>query len=326
VYSGVEFQAGSPEAKKLQDFLVKELGVKPNKFRGAQVGLGIKPISEEGSKRLVRKAIQYAIDNKLPSVTLVHKGNIMKFTEGAFMAWGYEVATTEFRDRCVTWAEVQEKHGGKVPEGKILVQDVITDNMFQQLLTRTENYSVLATGNLNGDYLSDAAAGQIGGLGIAPGGNIGHGFAVFEATHGTAPKYAGQDKVNPGSVILSGVMMLEYLGWKEAAQLVRANFEKTVNQGIVTYDFAREMGIEPVKASEFGAAIVANIEGRRPAVKPGKKLALAKAAVKKAAKKVAPKKAGAKKPKAKPAATTGKGANRSARKAASARTGKKARR
>jgi isocitrate dehydrogenase len=332
VYAGVEFQAGSPEAKKLQDFLVRELGVKASKFRGQNVGLGIKPMSEEGSKRLVRKAIQHAIDNRLPSVTLVHKGNIMKFTEGAFMAWGYEVATTEYRDHCVTWAEVQEKHAGKVPEGKILVQDVIADNMFQQLLTRTENYSVLATGNLNGDYLSDAAAGEIGGLGIAPGGNIGHGFAVFEATHGTAPKYAGQDKVNPGSVILSGVMMLEYLGWKEAADLVKASFQKTVKQGIVTYDFAREMGIEPVKASEFGQAIVANIEGRKPTVKPGKKLAktvgTVRKAVKTVSKKVAPakaKKATARKP-AKPAATTGKGVNRASAAAKKAGSGKKARR
>ncbi|HUR69410.1 MAG TPA: isocitrate dehydrogenase (NADP(+)) [Candidatus Thermoplasmatota archaeon] len=268
VYAGVEFQAGTPEAKKLQEFLVKELGVKASKFRGQNVGLGIKPMSEEGSKRLVRKAIQYAIDNKLPSVSLVHKGNIMKFTEGAFMSWGYEVATKEFRDHCVTWAEVQEKHGGKTPAGKVLVQDVIADNMFQQLLTRTENYSVLATPNLNGDYLSDAAAGEVGGLGIAPGGNVGHGYAVFEATHGTAPKYAGQDKVNPGSVILSGVMMLDYLGWKEAAQLVRDAFQKTVAQGLVTYDFAREMSIDPIRASEFGACIVANIEGRPTPIKP----------------------------------------------------------
>jgi isocitrate dehydrogenase len=183
----------------------------------------------------------------------------MKFTEGAFLAWGYEVATTEFRDRVVTWEEVQRDHGGKVPAGKLLVQDTIADNMFQQLLTRTENYSVLATPNLNGDYLSDAAAGEIGGLGIAPGGNIGDGYAVFEATHGTAPKYAGQDKVNPGSVILSGVMMLEYLGWTEAADLVRRAFERTISQKIVTYDLAREMGVEPVKASAFGAAIVRNI-------------------------------------------------------------------
>jgi isocitrate dehydrogenase len=280
VYAGVEFQAGTPEAKKLQEFLVKELGVKASKFRGQNVGLGIKPMSEEGSKRLVRKAIQYAIDNKLPSVSLVHKGNIMKFTEGAFMSWGYEVATKEYRDHCVTWAEVQSDHGGKVPVGKILVQDVIADNMFQQLLTRTDMYSVLATPNLNGDYLSDAAAGEVGGLGIAPGGNIGHGYAVFEATHGTAPKYAGQDKVNPGSVILSGVMMLEYLGWKEAGKLVKDAFQKTVAQGLVTYDFAREMGIDPIKASEFGQCIIANIEGRKTPITPrakGAKIAIKKA-------------------------------------------------
>ena len=313
VYAGVEFAPGSQESKNLQAFLVNELGVKPNKFRGGNVGLGIKPISEEGSKRLVRKAIQHAIDNKLPSVTLVHKGNIMKFTEGAFMTWGYEVATNEFRDFCVTWNEVQEKHGGKTPAGKILVQDIIADNMFQQLLTRTAGYSVLATTNLNGDYLSDAAAGQIGGLGIAPGGNVGSGYAVFEATHGTAPKYAGQDKVNPGSVILSGVMMLEYMGWTEAAKLVRSGFEKTVAQGLVTYDFAREMGIDPIKASEFGACIVANINGVATPIAPKlgakTKPAAPKAAAKKPAKKAAPakksaaKKAPAKKvaPKAKPA-------------------------
>jgi isocitrate dehydrogenase len=261
VYAGVEFEGSTEKAEKLRKFLVEELGVKEGKFRGATVGLGIKPISEEGSKRLVRKAIQHAIDNKLPSVTLVHKGNIMKFTEGAFMKWGYEVAVAEFRDHIVTWEETQKNHGGKVPAGKILVQDIIADNMFQQLLTRTEGYSVLATTNLNGDYLSDAAAGQIGGLGIAPGANIGDGYAIFEATHGTAPKYAGQDKVNPGSVILSGVMMLEYFGWTEAAKLVREAFEKTVAQKVVTYDFAREMpGVEPVKASEFSAAIVKNID------------------------------------------------------------------
>ena len=334
VYAGVEFQAGSPEAKKLQDFLVKELGVKASKFRGSMVGLGIKPISEEGSKRLVRKAIQYAVENKLPSVTLVHKGNIMKFTEGAFMQWGYEVATTEFREHCVTWAEVQEKHGGKVPAGKILVQDVIADNMFQQLLTRTENYSVLATANLNGDYLSDAAAGEVGGLGIAPGGNIGAGYAVFEATHGTAPKYAGQDKVNPGSVILSGVMMLEYLGWKEAAQLVRDAFQKTVAQGLVTYDFAREMNIDPIKASEFGACIIANIEGRKTPIAPRasaskprtttKKVvrALEKATGARALAKAAKGKKSARR--ATPAKTTGKAVNRAHAKAKAAKGAKKA--
>ena len=316
VYAGVEFEAGTEKAAALREFLVKDLGVKEGKFRGSLVGIGIKPISEEGSKRLVRSALRYAIENQLPSVTLVHKGNIQKFTEGAFMKWGYEVATQEFRDHVVTWEEVAKQHGGKTPTGKILVQDVIADNMFQQLLTRTENYSVLATCNLNGDYLSDAAAGQIGGLGIAPGANIGDGYAIFEATHGTAPKYAGQDKVNPGSVILSGVMMLEYLGWTEAAKLVRSGFEKTVAQRIVTYDFAREMGIEPVKASEFSAAIVANIEGRKPPVKPGKKIAGAKstATVKRTA---------ARKPTKKPAKTTGKAVNRSVKRATGKAGGRK---
>ena len=306
VYAGVEFESGTQKAEALRAFLIKELGVKENKFRGSLVGLGIKPISEEGSKRLVRAAIKYAIAHKRPTVTIVHKGNIQKFTEGAFMRWGYEVATQEFREQCVTWDEVTKLHGGKVPAGKILVQDIIADNMFQQLLTRTDQYSVLATTNLNGDYLSDAAAGQIGGLGIAPGANIGDGYAIFEATHGTAPKYAGQDKVNPGSVILSGVMMLEHLGWVEAAQLVRAAFEKTVAQRIVTYDFAREMGVEPVKTSEFSAAIVSNIEGKgvargalplapKPRSKKAKRAAPKTKAAKAKPKKVAPKTKGKKK-------------------------------
>ena len=308
VYAGVEFEAGAEKTAALREFLVKDLGVNPAKFRGERVGFGIKPISEEGSKRLVRKAIQYAIDHKLPSVTLVHKGNIMKFTEGAFMKWGYEVATSEFREHVVTWEESVKNHGGKVPAGKILVQDVIADNMFQQLLTRTQNYSVLATTNLNGDYLSDAAAGQIGGLGIAPGANIGDGFAIFEATHGTAPKYAGQDKVNPGSVILSGVMMLEFLGWTEAAKLVRDGFQKTVKQRIVTYDFAREIGNEPVKASAFSAAIVANIQGKRPA-----QLASAPKKAKSAKKSAKAAKKSAKKS-AKPAKSAKKGAKKARRK------------
>ena len=303
VYAGVEFESGTEKGEALREFLINDLGVKPGKFRGAKVGLGIKPISEEGSKRLVRAAIRYAIAHDLPSVTLVHKGNIQKFTEGAFMKWGYEVATTEFREQCVTWDEVQKGHGGKTPAGKVLVQDIIADNMFQQLLTRTENYSVLATTNLNGDYLSDAAAGQIGGLGIAPGANIGDGYAIFEATHGTAPKYAGQDKVNPGSVILSGVMMLEHLGWTEAAQLVRDGFQKTVAQKVVTYDFAREMDVEPVKASEFSRAIVANIEGRKHGFRVKKVGVVAKVAKK--VKKAAPK----------PARTTGKAVNRAHAKA-----------
>jgi isocitrate dehydrogenase len=219
-------------------------------------GLGIKPISEFGSKRLVRAAIKYAIKHKLPSVTLVHKGNIMKFTEGAFRDWGYQVATTEFRDFCVTWDECQ----GKVPAGKILIKDAIADNMFQQALLRPDEYSVLATTNLNGDYLSDALAAQVGGLGIAPGANIGDGYAVFEATHGTAPKYAGQDKVNPGSVILSGVMMFEYLGWNEVVTAINNAFEKTLEQKIVTYDFARGLSnATEVKCSEFANQIVSNL-------------------------------------------------------------------
>jgi isocitrate dehydrogenase len=212
---------------------------------------------------------------------------------------------------------VQDKHGGKVPAGKILVQDVIADNMFQQLLTRTDMYSVLATPNLNGDYLSDAAAGEVGGLGIAPGGNVGNGFAVFEATHGTAPKYAGQDKVNPGSVILSGVMMLEYLGWTEAAKLVKDSFQKTVGQGLVTYDFAREMGIEPIKASEFGACIVANIEGRKTPIRPrlaSRGLSTPSASIKP---RIASKKT------AKKIAKTKKASPRTSRKATKKKTGKR---
>jgi isocitrate dehydrogenase len=212
IYAGIEFAAGTDEQKKLRSFLQDSLGKKVRE----DAGLGIKPVSEFGSKRLVRSAIQYAIKHKLPSVTLVHKGNIMKFTEGAFRDWGYEVATKEFRNECVTWDECQ----GNVPTGKILIKDAIADNMFQQALLRPDEYSVLATTNLNGDYLSDALAAQVGGLGIAPGANIGDGYAVFEATHGTAPKYAGQDKVNPGSVILSGVMMLEHLGWNEAVSAI----------------------------------------------------------------------------------------------------------
>ncbi|HWG90177.1 MAG TPA: isocitrate dehydrogenase (NADP(+)) [Candidatus Thermoplasmatota archaeon] len=311
VYAGVEFEGGSEKAEKLRKFLIEELGVSPKKFRGAKVGLGIKPMSEEGSKRLIRAAIKYAIAHNLPSVTLVHKGNIMKFTEGAFYKWGYEVATTEFRDRCVTWDETQTQYGGKVPEGKILVQDVIADNMFQQLQTRPQNYSVLATGNLNGDYLSDAAAGQIGGLGIAPGGNIGDGYAVFEATHGTAPKYANQDKVNPGSVVLSGVMMLEYLGWIEAANLIKETFKQVVDRKYVTYDFARELpGVEPVKCSEFGEAIAVAMEtGKLPKARG---VAAPAAPAAKAARKQAKARAIAgKKPAAKPAATTGKAVNKS---------------
>jgi isocitrate dehydrogenase len=252
IYAGIEFKAGSEDQKKLREFLSTVL----NKKVREDAGLGIKPISEFGSKRLVRAAIEYAIKNKCKSVTIVHKGNIMKFTEGAFRDWGYEVAKTEFRDQCVTWEECN----GNVPEGKILVKDAIADNMFQQALLRPDEYEVLACTNLNGDYLSDALAAQVGGLGIAPGANIGDGYALFEATHGTAPKYAGLDKVNPGSVILSGNMMFEYLGWNEVTTLIAKAFEKTLEQKIVTYDFARSLsGAKEVKCSEFAKALVSNM-------------------------------------------------------------------
>ena len=256
VYAGIEFEAGTPENEKLARFLREELGAKF--FDGA--GLGIKPMSAFGSKRLVRSAIQYAIDRKRKSVTLVHKGNIQKFTEGAFMKWGYEVAADEFPNETISWAEVEKNHGGKVPEGRILIQDVIADISFQKMLLRPSEFDVLATPNLNGDYLSDAIAAEVGGVGIAPGANIGDGVALFEATHGTAPKYANLDKVNPGSLLFSGVMMLEYMGWDEAANLIVAAYEKTLDQKIVTYDFARQMeGAQEVKTSEFATAIIGNM-------------------------------------------------------------------
>jgi isocitrate dehydrogenase len=255
VYAGIEFKSGTKEAESLRKTIEKLSGKKIRQFSG----LGIKPISEFGTKRLVKKAIQYAVDNKRESVTLVHKGNIMKFTEGAFKEWGYKVAGEEFRNVIVTEDELWAKFNGKMPEGKILIKDRIADSIFQQLLLRPSEYSVLATPNLNGDYLSDAAAAQVGGLGIAPGANMSSDVAIFEATHGTAPKYAGLDKVNPGSVILSGVMMLEYLGWKKAANLVETSMKKTIKSKIVTYDFARLMkGAKEVKSSEFGSAIIKN--------------------------------------------------------------------
>lgn len=256
VYSGIEWKEGSPEAKKLIEFIEKELGkkVRPDS------GIGIKPISRFGTKRLVRAAIKYAIDKKRKSVTLVHKGNIMKFTEGAFRDWGYELAKEEFPKQTISWDHCQKEFGGNVPEGRILIKDAIADNMFQQALLRPDEYDILATPNLNGDYISDALAAQVGGLGIAPGANIGDGYAVFEATHGTAPKYAGQDKVNPGSVILSGVMMLEYMGWNEAADLIVKGMETTFNKKTVTYDMERQMtGAKLLKCSEFGNAIVENM-------------------------------------------------------------------
>jgi isocitrate dehydrogenase len=220
-------------------------------------GIGIKPMSEFGTKRLVRKAIRYALDRKRRNVTLVHKGNIMKYTEGAFREWGYQVAREEFGDVTVTWEEVQEKYGGKVPPGKLLIQDYIADVTFQHVLTRPQDIDVIATGNLNGDYLSDALAAQVGGIGMAPGANVGDFHAVFEATHGTAPKYANLDKVNPSSLTLSGVMMLEYLGWEEAAQRVIRGMEACFREKIVTYDLARLMdGAREVRTSEFATAVI----------------------------------------------------------------------
>ncbi|MBI2470375.1 MAG: isocitrate dehydrogenase (NADP(+)) [Planctomycetes bacterium] len=257
VYAGIEYKKSSPEAKKLIAFIEKELGKKVRK----DSGIGIKPMSVFGSKRLVRRAIQYAIDKGKKSVTLMHKGNIMKFTEGAFREWGYEVAKEEFSKFTVTEEDVQKKHNGVVPKGKIVVKDRIADAMFQQVLLRPEEYEVIATPNLNGDYISDACAAQVGGLGMAPGANIGDKAAVFEATHGTAPKYAGKDVVNPGSVILSGVMMLEHLGWDEAASMIVKALEKTIQRKTVTYDLERQMkGAKLVKCSEFADEIVKNME------------------------------------------------------------------
>ena len=257
VYAGIEWEKGSSEAQKLIFYLKENMGVNICE----DSGIGIKPISEKASKRLVRKAIQYALDKDLKSVTLVHKGNIMKFTEGAFRDWGYEVAKEEFKDRIIFEEEIAKKYKGKIPQGKIVIKDRIADSMFQQILTRPEEYEVIATTNLNGDYLSDACAAQIGGLGMAPGANFGDCIALFEATHGTAPKHAGQDKVNPSSLILSGVMMLEYLGWQEAADLIYSALVNTVKEKKVTYDLARLIGkIKPLKCSQFGEAMIENME------------------------------------------------------------------
>ncbi len=256
VYSGVEWQQGSAEAKEIISFLNEKFDkkIRPDS------GIGIKPISVTGSERLIRKAIEYALENDRKSVTLVHKGNIMKYTEGAFKEWGYALAAREYGDRTVSESDVWEKHNGVVPEGKIVIKDRIADNMFQQILTRTDEYDVIATTNLNGDYLSDACAAQVGGLGMAPGANIGDYIGLFEATHGTAPKYAGQDKVNPGSLILSGVMMLEYLGWTEAARLVERALAKTIQQKKVTYDLERQMqGATLLTCSEYARAITENM-------------------------------------------------------------------
>lgn len=257
VYSGLEWAAGSEEAGRLKQFLAQNLRVSLPE----DAGIGIKPISASGTKRLVRRAIAYAVEKGLPSVTLVHKGNIMKYTEGSFRKWGYELAEAEFAEQAVLEAEIQQKHEGKAPAGKVIINDRITDSMFQQVLLRPEEYSVLATPNLNGDYLSDALAAQVGGLGMAPGANVGDEAAVFEATHGTAPKYAGMDKVNPGSLILSGTMMLDHINWIEAAAMIRTALERTIQDRIVTYDLARQMsGAREVKCSEFANAIVEHME------------------------------------------------------------------
>jgi isocitrate dehydrogenase len=253
VYAGIEWAKGTPEVEKIINFLRDEMGktVRPDS------GIGIKPISEFGTKRLVRMAIEYAIANGRKTVTIVHKGNIMKFTEGAFRDWGYEVAKEEFRDHIVTEEEVW---AGASRDGKVLINDRIADSVFQQILTRTADYDVFATPNLNGDYLSDACAAQVGGLGIAPGANIGDDIGFFEATHGTAPKYAGKDVINPGSVILSGVMMFRYLGWGDVADLIEKGLDATIQQKKVTYDLARQMeGATELKTSQFADAIIGNM-------------------------------------------------------------------
>ncbi len=254
VYAGIEYQAGTPEAGKLRDFLVSQLGAKIRE----QSALGIKPMSAFNSQRLVAKAISYALARGRPSVTLVHKGNIMKFTEGAFRDWGYEVARERFGDRTVPESDVGAKGAGE----RVIIKDRIADSMFQQVLLRPDEYAVLATPNLNGDYLSDACAAQVGGLGMAPGANMGDGFAVFEATHGTAPKYAGQDKVNPSSVILSGVMMFEELGWPEVARAIERGIEGAIAAGTVTYDLARQMPkAKEVSTSGFADAVITHLSG-----------------------------------------------------------------
>ena len=258
VYAGIEYQSGSEEVKKLEKFLKEEMGA--NFFDDA--GIGVKPISPFGTKRLVRKAIQYAIDHNRESVTLVHKGNIMKFTEGAFRNWGYEVAREEFGDYTITEEELYSKYGGKQPEGKIVIKDRIADIIFQLMQLRPAEFDVLATMNLNGDYLSDAIAAEVGGVGIAPGSNMADHVAVFEATHGTAPKYANLNKVNPGSLLFSGVDMLEYIGWKEAADLIRAAYPVVIGEKIVTYDFARQTeNATEVGTSQFADALIQQING-----------------------------------------------------------------
>jgi isocitrate dehydrogenase len=257
VYAGIEFKSGTKEAEDVRKYIVKKSGKEIRK----NSSIGIKPMSEFGSKRLVKKAIDYAIANNKKSITLVHKGNIMKFTEGSFKEWGYQVAKEDYKDICITEDELTKVYNGKLPEGKILIKDRIADSMFQQLLLRPSEYEVLATPNLNGDYISDAAAAQVGGLGIAPGANLSYSTAIFEATHGTAPKYANLDKINPGSLILSGVMMFEYIGWKKAGVLIENAIKKAIKSKVVTYDFARQMtGAKEVKTSEFADEIIKNMK------------------------------------------------------------------
>ncbi|RSL32967.1 NADP-dependent isocitrate dehydrogenase [Salibacterium salarium] len=273
IYAGIEYKEGTPEAKKVVDFLQEEMGATNIRFPETS-GIGVKPVSKEGSERLIRAAIDYALEEGRKSVTLVHKGNIMKFTEGAFKAWGYELAEREYGDKVFTWQEydeIVEKEGKEAAnaaqdkaeaDGKIIVKDAIADIFLQQILTRPKEFDVVATMNLNGDYVSDALAAQVGGIGIAPGANINYesGHAIFEATHGTAPKYAGMDKVNPSSLILSGELLLRHLGWHEAADLVLTSMDKTIGNKVVTYDFARLMdGAREVKCSEFGDELIKNM-------------------------------------------------------------------
>ncbi|UCC79402.1 MAG: isocitrate dehydrogenase (NADP(+)) [Candidatus Zixiibacteriota bacterium] len=256
VYAGIEWPKGTKEAKKVIDFLKKSMKVKVR----SDSGIGIKPISVTGTQRLVRKAIRHALENNRSSVTLVHKGNIMKYTEGAFRDWGYKLAAKEFSTQTVSEDELWSKYNGEMPQGKILIKDRIADSMFQQILTRTDEYDVVATPNLNGDYLSDACAAQVGGLGMAPGANMSDFVALFEATHGTAPKYANKDMVNPGSLILSAVMMLKYLGWKEAAKSIEESMEKTILNKTVTYDLHRQMeGATKVSTSQYATHIIENL-------------------------------------------------------------------
>ena len=256
VYAGIEWKGGSEEADKIRDFINSNF----NKSIRENSGIGIKPISPFGTKRLVRKAVEYAVSHNRGTVTLMHKGNIMKFTEGSFRDWGYELASEEFGESVISENVLWEKHDGQVPEGQLVMRDRIADSMFQQILLRSDEYDVIATPNLNGDYISDAAAAQVGGLGMAPGANMGDSVSLFEATHGTAPKYAGQDKVNPSSVILSGVMMLEHLGWQEAADSIVRSMGVTIQQKKVTYDLARQMdGATEAATSAYADTIISNI-------------------------------------------------------------------